>query len=140
MSTAATPDQRRLYIREFLNNEGHHGLGAVLAEISDGDSSADYLDFDAVLQIQDCSRSVRLDFGVYGRTEDQKDRDQLRKDLENARAKADRLKGAVYLFLEKLEEALSEVETDLDKRDSKAAKKTKKTKKAKKAKKTAKKG
>jgi hypothetical protein len=130
MSTATTDEQRRLYIREFLNNEGHHGLGAVLAEINDGDDSDDYLDFSATLQIQDCSRSATLDFGVYGQTGKQSDRDQLRKDLENARAKADRLKGAVYLFLEKLDEALSDVEADLDKRDSKAAKKNKKAKKA----------
>jgi hypothetical protein len=133
MSTTVTPDQRRLYIREFLNNEGHHGLGAVLAEINDGDESDDYLDFSASLQIQDCSRSAILDFGVYGQTGTQEDRDQLRKDLENARAKADRLKGAIYLFIEKLDEALSDVETDLDERDRKAAKKAKKNKKAKKA-------
>jgi hypothetical protein len=131
MSTATTDEQRRLYIREFLNNEGHHGLGAVLAEINDGDDSDDYLDFSATLQIQDCSRSATLDFGVYGQTSKQKDRDQLRKDLENARAKADRLKGAVYLFIEKLEEALIDVESDLDERDLKAA--AKKTKKAAKA-------
>jgi hypothetical protein len=139
MSTA-TDDQRRLYIREFLNNTGHHGLGAVLAEINAGDESADYLDFEATLQIQDCSRSVTLDFGVYGRTGDQKDRDKLRQDLENARAKADRLKGAVNLFFEKLEESLSEVEADLDKRDRKASKKSKSKKKNKKAAKAAKKG
>jgi hypothetical protein len=132
MSTAITDEQRRLYIREFLNNEGHHGLGAVLAEINDGDDSDDYLDFSATLQIQDCSRSATLDFGVYGTTGTQKDRDQLREDLENARAKADRLKGAVYLFIEKLDEALTDVETDLDKRDRKAAK-AKKNKKAAKA-------
>jgi hypothetical protein len=130
MSTATTDEQRRLYIREFLNNQGHHGLGAVLAEINDGDESDDYLDFSATLQIQDCSRSAILDFGVYGQTGTQKDRDQLRKDLENARAKADRLKGAIYLFIEKLDEALTDVETDLDARDRKHAKKTKKAKKA----------
>ncbi|MFJ6508691.1 hypothetical protein [Streptomyces sp. NPDC091879] len=130
MSTATTDEQRRLYIREFLNNQGHHGLGAVLAEINDGDASDDYLDFGATLQIQDCSRSVTLDFGVYGQTNTEEDRDQLRKDLENARAKADRLKGAVYLFIEKLDEALSDVETDLDERDRKAKKKNKKAKKA----------
>jgi hypothetical protein len=129
MSTATTDEQRRLYIREFLNNQGHHGLGAVLAEINDGDHSDDYLDFGATLQIQDCSRSVTLDFGVYGQTVTEEDREQLRKDLENARAKADRLKGAVYLFIEKLDEALSDVETDLDKRDRKAKKKAKKAKK-----------
>jgi hypothetical protein len=129
MSTATTDEQRRLYIREFLNNQGHHGLGAVLAEINDGDDSADYLDFGATLQIQDCSRSVTLDFGVYGQTVTEEDREQLRKDLENARAKADRLKGAVYLFIEKLDEALSDVETDLDQRDRKAKKKAKKAKK-----------
>jgi hypothetical protein len=129
MSTATTDEQRRLYIREFLNNQGHHGLGAVLAEINDGDDSDDYLDFGATLQIQDCSRSVTLDFGVYGQTVTEEDREQLRKDLENARAKADRLKGAVYLFIEKLDEALSDVETDLDKRDRKAKKKAKKAKK-----------
>uniref|UniRef100_A0AAU3I9G0 Uncharacterized protein n=1 Tax=Streptomyces sp. NBC_01393 TaxID=2903851 RepID=A0AAU3I9G0_9ACTN len=133
MSTATTDEQRRLYIREFLNNQGHHGLGAVLAEINDGDESDDYLDFGATLQIQDCSRSVTLDFGVYGQTSTEEDREQLRKDLENARAKADRLKGAVFLFIQKLDEALSDVETDLDKRD-------KKSKKNKKSKKTSKKG
>jgi hypothetical protein len=126
MSTATNDEQRRLYIREFLNNEGHHSLGAVLAEINDGDDSDDFLDFGATLQIQDCSRSVTLDFGVYGQTVTEKDREQLRKDLENARAKADRLKGAIYLFIEKLDEALSDVETDLDKRDRKAKKKAKK--------------
>jgi hypothetical protein len=126
MSTATNDEQRRLYIREFLNNEGHHSLGAVLAEINDGDDSDDFLDFGATLQIQDCSRSVTLDFGVYGQTATEKDREQLRKDLENARAKADRLKGAIYLFIEKLDEALSDVETDLDKRDRKAKKKAKK--------------
>jgi hypothetical protein len=126
MSTTATPEERRLYIREFLNNPGHHSLGAVLAEITDGDDADDYLDFGATLQIQDCSRSVTLDFGVYGQTVTEEDREQLRKDLENARAKADRLKGAVYLFIEKLDEALSDVETDLDKRDRKAKKKAKK--------------
>jgi hypothetical protein len=133
MSTTATDEQRRLYIREFLNNQGHHGLGAVLAEINDGDTSDDYLDFGATLQIQDCSRSVTLDFGVYGQTGTEEDRDQLRKDLENARAKADRLKGAIYLFIEKLDEALSDVETDLDKRDRRAAKKSKNKRKNKKA-------
>jgi hypothetical protein len=133
MSTTATDEQRRLYIREFLNNQGHHGLGAVLAEINDGDTSDDYLDFGATLQIQDCSRSVTLDFGVYGQTGTEEDRDQLRKDLENARAKADRLKGAIYLFIEKLDEALSDVETDLDKRDRRAAKKSKSKRKNKKA-------
>jgi hypothetical protein len=133
MSTTATDEQRRLYIREFLNNQGHHGLGAVLAEINDGDSSDDYLDFGATLQIQDCSRSVTLDFGVYGQTGTEEDRAQLRKDLENARAKADRLKGAIYLFIEKLDEALSDVEIDLDKRDRRAAKKTKNKRKNKKA-------
>jgi hypothetical protein len=126
MSTATNDEQRRLYIREFLNNEGHHSLGAVLAEINDGDDSDDFLDFGATLQIQDCSRSVTLDFGVYGQTVTEKDREQLRKDLENARAKADRLKGAIYLFIEKLDEALSDVETDLAKRDRKAKKKAKK--------------
>jgi hypothetical protein len=130
MSTAITDEQRRLYIREFLNNQGHHGLGAVLAEITDGDDSDSYLDFGATLQIQDCTRSVTLDFGVYGGTTTEQDREQLRKDLENARAKADRLKGAVLLFVQKLDEALSDVETDLDKRDKKAAKKAKKAKKA----------
>jgi hypothetical protein len=131
--TAITDEQRRLYIREFLNNQGHHGLGAVLAEITDGDESDTYLDFGASLQIQDCSRSVTLDFGVYGGTASQDDRDQLRKDLENARAKADRLKGAVLLFVQKLDEALSDVEQDLNKRDRRAAKKNKHKRKAKKA-------
>lgn len=130
MSNQPAIDDRRLYIREFLNNPGQHSLGAVLAEISDGDESEEYLDFGASLQIQDCTRSVTLDFGVYGGTTTEQDREQLRKDLENARAKADRLKGAVLLFVQKLDEALSDVETDLDKRDKKAAKKAKKAKKA----------
>jgi hypothetical protein len=73
---------------------------------------------------------VTLDFGVYGGTTTEKDREQLRQDLENARAKADRLKGAVLLFVQKLDEALSDVEADLDKREKKAAKKAKKAKKA----------
>jgi hypothetical protein len=133
MSTATTDEQRRLYIREFLNNEGHHGLGAVLAEINDGDESEDFLDFGASLTINDCNRSISLDFGVYGQTTTEEDRDQLRKDLENARAKADRLKGAVYLFIQKLDEALSDVETNLDERDKKSKKKSKKNQKAKKA-------
>ncbi|MFE9525136.1 hypothetical protein [Streptomyces sp. NPDC006631] len=141
MSTTSTPEeQRRLYIREFLNNEGHHGLASVLAEITDGDDSDDYLDFGATLQITDCSRSVNLDFGVYGQTGTQKDRDQLRQDLENARAKADRLKGAIFLFVQKLDEALSDVEQNLDKRDARAAKKTKNKRKNKKAAKASKKG
>jgi hypothetical protein len=73
---------------------------------------------------------VALDFGVYGGTTTEKDRAQLRQDLENARAKADRLKGAIYLFIEKLDEALSDVETDLDERERKAKKKAKKAKKS----------
>jgi hypothetical protein len=133
MSTATTDEQRRLYIREFLNNEGHHGLASVLAEINDGDQEDGFLDFGASLTISDCNRSTVLDFGVYGRATDQDDRDQLREDLENARAKADRLKGAIFLFVQKLDEALSDVETDLDDRDRKASKKAKKNKKAVKA-------
>jgi hypothetical protein len=136
MSTTATPEERRLYIREFLNNPGHHSLGAVLAEISDGDDADDYLDFGATLQIQDCSRSVTLDFGVYGQVGSQKDRDKLRADVQNARHKAEVLKGAIYKFVDMLDEALTDVEENLNERDL-AALATAKKKAAKKAKKKA---
>jgi hypothetical protein len=135
----AAIDDRRLYIREFLNNPGQHSLGAVLAEISDGDESEEYLDFGASLQIQDCTRSVTLDFGVYGNTVSQKDRDALRAVVQNSRHKADVLKGAVYRFVELLEDALDDVEGELNIRDHQArAKKAAKAKKkaAKAAKKT----
>jgi hypothetical protein len=124
----AASDDRRLYIREFLNNPGHHSLGAVLAEINDGDDSDDYLDFGATFEIQDCSRKVTLDFGVFGKTDTQKERDTLRADAQNARHKAEVLKGAVYRFVELLGEALDEVENDLDARDHQA--RVKKAKKA----------
>jgi hypothetical protein len=139
MSTTATPEERRLYIREFLNNPGHHSLGAVLAEITDGDDADDYLDFGATLQIQDCSRSVTLDFGVYGQVGSQKDRDKLRADVQNARHKAEVLKGAIFQFVELLDEALTDVEENLNTRDLLAlaeAKKKAAKKAAKKAKKT----
>lgn len=125
----------RHYSRIFLNVEGHHGLAAVLAEVKDGDDSADYLDFSATFEISDCNRTVSLDFGVYGGTSTQENRDELRADLVNAREKARRLVAELNEFVGALDTALDGVEQDLDKRDRKA-KKSKKSK----AKKTSKKG
>ncbi|MER5754396.1 hypothetical protein [Streptomyces sp. NPDC002088] len=124
MSTVA-----RHYSRRFLNNEGHHGLAAVLAEVKDGDDRDEYLDFGATFEISDCNRTVTLDFGVYGATGTPDERTELRGDLENARAKALRLKAELDAFVGVLDEALDGVEKNLAKRDRKAKKKAKKASK-----------
>ncbi|MFE2099547.1 hypothetical protein [Streptomyces sp. NPDC059468] len=124
---AASP---RHYSRRFLNNEGHHGLAAVLTEVNDGDTDSAFLDFGASVTISDCNRTVTLDFGVYGGTTSDKDRAELRADLKNARAKAALLKAELDAFVGALDEALVDVETELDKRERKAKKAKKKAKKA----------
>jgi hypothetical protein len=113
-----------LYIRQFLNNEGHSGLAAMLAEINTGDLGENYLDFGADLSISDCNRTVQLDFGVYGTADEAKDRAELRKDLQNARDKAQRFADIVSAFMEGLDFGLMQVEAELDRRDAEAANKT----------------
>lgn len=117
----------RHYSRQFLNNEGHHGLAAILTEITDGDESETYLDFSASVTVSDCNRTVALDFGVYGGTSSKKDRAELRADLENARAKAALLKAELDAFVGALDEALGDVETKLDKHERKAKKQANKS-------------
>jgi hypothetical protein len=124
---SATP--ARHYSRQFLNNEGHHGLAAVLAEVKDGDTSDDYLDFGALFEVSDCNRTVSLDFGVYGSLGSEDDRAELRDALENAKAKAARLKAELDAFVGALEAGLEGVEKVLDKKDGKSKKKAKKAKK-----------
>jgi hypothetical protein len=120
----------RHYSRKFLNNEGHHGLAAVLTEVTDGDKSDTYLDFSASMTVSDCNRTVTLDFGVYGGTTSKKDRAELRANLENARAKAALLKAELDAFVGALDDALGDVEQDLDKRERKAKKAKKQAAKA----------
>jgi hypothetical protein len=112
------------YIRQFLNDEGHGGLAAVLAEVNTGDVEESYMDFGAELSLSDCNRTVQIDFGVYGNAEDADDRAELRKDLQNARNKAQRLADTISAFMEALEHGLMYVEADLDRRDAEAANKT----------------
>lgn len=127
MSTANT----QYYRREFLNEEGHHSLAAVLAEIKQGDQDPAYLDMGATFQVGDCSRSITLDFGVFGTAKTTKDRKELREDIANARIKAERLLSTLREFVDTLDGALETVEFDLDRRDAEdfAAKQTKKDKK-----------
>jgi hypothetical protein len=101
------------YRRQFLNEEGHHSVAAVLAEIKEGDDDKGYLDFGATLQIADCNRSITLDFGVFGTTRTAKERKELRSNLDNARLKAARLRTAVNDFISGLETELDRVEYDL---------------------------
>lgn len=126
---SSTPDAI-FYRREFLNEEGHHGLAAVLAEIKEGDQNEDYVDFGATLQISDCNRSVTLDFGVFGTANNARDLEILRADLANAYEKAMRLMNTVDLFMDALEEGLTKVGAELDKREKQqSAKKDKKKRK-----------
>jgi hypothetical protein len=118
-----TPRSQDLYIRQFLNDEGHSGLASVLAEVKTGDIGESYLDFGADLSISDCNRTIQLDFGVYGNAEDADERKELRQDLQNARNKAKRLMDSVLAFMEALEVGLNQVEADLDRRDAESANK-----------------
>jgi hypothetical protein len=124
------PSNASHYSRQFLNNEGHHGLAAVLTEVTAGDKSDTYLDFSASVTVSDCNRTVTLDFGVYGGTTSKKDRAGLRSEMENARAKAALLKAELDAFVGALDEALGDVEKDLDKRERKAKKSKKQAKQA----------
>jgi hypothetical protein len=112
-------NQPRHYSRQFLNNPGHQGLAAVLAEVRDGDTSDDYLDFGALFEISDCNRTVSIDFGVYGSLASQGDRDELRDILANAQAKALRLQEELNAFVAVLGEALADVETTINQHDQK---------------------
>lgn len=129
-------DDALYYRREFLNEEGHHSLAAVLAEVKLGDQDPAYLDMGATFQVGDCSRSVTLDFGVFGTAKTAKDRKALREDIENSRIKAERLLATLREFTGTLHDVLAEVEADLDARDL-ADQETKKAKKAKKKRKKA---
>lgn len=112
-------NQPRHYSRQFLNNEGHQGLAAVLAEVTDGDSSDDYLDFGALFEVSDCNRTVSLDFGVYGSLATEDERAELRAVLENSRAKAIRLAAELNAFVAVLGEALTDVEVTINQHDKK---------------------
>ncbi len=120
MSDNGTVEGQLLYIRQFLNSAGHGGLAAVLAEVNEGEREGNYLDFGATLSISDCNRTAVLDFGVYGTTDDAKDRAQMRKEAQNARDKARRLLGAVTAFVAVLNEGLDDFEKELDRRDAEA--------------------
>lgn len=129
-------DDALYYRREFLNEEGKHSLAAVLAEVKPGDADPEYLDMGATFQIGDCSRSVTLDFGVFGTAKTAKDRKGLREDIENSRIKAERLLATLREFVDTLDDALEKVEADLEARED-ADREAKKAKKAKKKRKKA---
>jgi hypothetical protein len=129
MSTTASA--ARHYSRQFLNNEGHHGLAAIHTEVLDGDTSDGFLDFGALVEISDCNRTVSLDFGVFGSTVTPEDIAERRADLENVRAKAERLKAELAAFTAALDEGLAKVEKTLNKHDRKAKKKAAKSAKKK---------
>ncbi|MDX3260798.1 hypothetical protein PV336_16375 [Streptomyces sp. MI02-2A] len=110
-------ETKLLYIREFLNNEGVNGLAAILADVDMGDTNEQFLDFGASITLSDCNRTVELDFSAYGSTGTKDDRDALRKDIKNARDKADRLLVAMTTFVARLNTGLMRVENELDLRD-----------------------
>ena len=80
--------KKALYIREFLNDEKHHGVGAILAAITSYKSYS-Y----AELDISDCSRLVSLSFNL-----DCNDKEEM----DNAIKKAEKLKRVTSEFCKHL--------------------------------------
>lgn len=79
----------RFYVRQFLNTEEHGGAAHIVGIVSSNSGHESKRNVDAHFDIADCSRTVSLDFDVYG------DSDQAE---ENVRVKLRRFVKAVKMF------------------------------------------
>lgn len=62
-------NEKRLYVREFLNKPGFHSTGFILAEVSKTDlekaKKMDYYSPEMTLVIGDCNKTVAISFDPY---------------------------------------------------------------------------
>jgi hypothetical protein len=92
------------YMRSFLNKEGYHSTGMVLARVS-----ADTESIDADLILMDCSRQIALDFYCYNK-----------EDIENARLKLKTIRSALDGFEKAFEKSVHVFENYPKKKKRKA--------------------
>lgn len=82
------------YERQFLNDEGHHNLAAILAEVDLWESS-----IEGCIEISDCGRKIELDFWASNDS-----------DYQNGLKKLDRLIDTISGFREAYVSANQKVE------------------------------